>query len=391
MDDSFEMEDDAEDLDFVLQTETESESDSECDPSDEHPTSTDFEPIQAFTVPDNTADERQFIVFESCIVNLFRKCQRTGCAAEVREFQRMLSGSRLIISTKCAAGCNYTWSSRPTLNIMGFYALQKRYLFPVINETWISCQIGVLDGLSREPKIVLSGDGRCDSPGHSAKYGTYSLMDVDTGLIVDFVVLNKADPSVKNSNAMEPMGLKQCLSNMKKWNISINIPTTDRHKTFRKILRVEFPEITHQFDLWHFCKSIIKKIIKACGKKKAFAPLLGWLQSISNHFWWCAESCQGNVEILKEKWDSILYHTANIHVWNDKKLFHACEHPPLGEEDRKKWVAKAVKVPKDHCYREDMMRDVVLMRTHGFEKSHVQLPEVNQNMFDIEKPEKSEV
>ncbi|KAK1880496.1 Gametocyte-specific factor 1, partial [Dissostichus eleginoides] len=38
LDDSFEMEDDAEDLDFVLQTETESESDSECDPSDEHPT-----------------------------------------------------------------------------------------------------------------------------------------------------------------------------------------------------------------------------------------------------------------------------------------------------------------------------------------------------------------
>ncbi|KAK1901462.1 Protein transport protein SEC23 [Dissostichus eleginoides] len=128
----------------------------------------------------------------------------------------------------------------PILCKSQFYALQKRYLFPVINETWISCQIGVLDGLSREPKIVLSGDGRCDSPGHSAKYGTYSLMDVDTGLIVDFVVLNKADPSVKNSNAMEPMGLKQCLSNMKKWNISINILTTDRHKTVRKILRVNF-------------------------------------------------------------------------------------------------------------------------------------------------------
>ncbi|KAI4803329.1 hypothetical protein KUCAC02_006880 [Chaenocephalus aceratus] len=127
-----------------------------------------------------------------------------------------------------------------------FYALQKRYLFPVINETWISCQIGVLDGLSREPNIVLSGDGR--------------------ELVTVLVTLR--NPSVKNSNAMEPMGLKQCLSNMKKWNISINILTTDRHKTVRKILRVEFPEITHQFDLWHFCKSIIKKIIKACGKKK---------------------------------------------------------------------------------------------------------------------------
>ncbi|KAF3837440.1 hypothetical protein F7725_004904, partial [Dissostichus mawsoni] len=419
---------------------TESESDSECDPSDEHPTSTDFEPIQAFTVPDNTADERQFIVFESCIVNLFRKCQRTGCAAEVREFQRMLSGSRLIISTKCAAGCNYTWSSQPTLNRMG------------------------VGNLLLSAAILFSGN-------------TYARMqDISDYLKLPILCKSQFYALQKrylfpNSNAMEPMGLKQCLSNMKKWNISINILTTDRHKTVRKILRVEFPEITHQFDLWHFCKSIIKKIIKACGKKKAFAPLLGWLQSISNHFWWCAESCQGNVEILKEKWDSILYHTANIHVWNDKKLFHACEHPPLGEDtgqnhgfqlglllmmlspntvlyiailvvyhslinkyvpkrqhfsyegmacrtqlaaidhnygvgrqqattksdqprydivvpksftNWKKWVAKAVKVLKDHCYREDMMRDVVLMRTHGFEKSHVQLPEESANFVTVD-------
>ncbi|ESP03281.1 hypothetical protein LOTGIDRAFT_137738 [Lottia gigantea] len=169
----------------------------------------------------------------------------------------------------------------PILCQSQFYALQKRYLFPVINETWMSCQLGVVIGLSREDKVVLSGDGRRDSPGHCAKYGTYTLMDVDSGYIVDFAVLNKADPRVKNSNAMEPMGLIQCLSNMKKWNIDVNILTTDRHKTIRKIIRVDYPEITHQFDL-----CIVKKIVTACGKKTALAPLLDWLQFISNHFWW---------------------------------------------------------------------------------------------------------
>ena len=27
--------------------------------------------------------------------------------------------------------------------------------------------------------VNLDGDGRCDSPGHSSKYGTHNLMDED--------------------------------------------------------------------------------------------------------------------------------------------------------------------------------------------------------------------
>ena len=37
--------------------------------------------------------------------------------------------------------------------------------------------------------MVLIGDGRCDSPGHSAKYCTYTLMDSDSGKIVDTTVV----------------------------------------------------------------------------------------------------------------------------------------------------------------------------------------------------------
>ena len=33
---------------------------------------------------------------------------------------------------------------------------------------------------------MLAGDDRCDSPGHNAKYGTYSVMEVTTEKIVDF-------------------------------------------------------------------------------------------------------------------------------------------------------------------------------------------------------------
>ena len=52
--------------------------------------------------------------------------------------------------------------------------------------------IGACASLSRfltRKKLELAGDGRCDSPGYSAKYGKYTLMEVQTDLIVDFQVI----------------------------------------------------------------------------------------------------------------------------------------------------------------------------------------------------------
>ena len=34
--------------------------------------------------------------------------------------------------------------------------------------------------LQSHNKLGLAGDGRCDSPGHSAKYGTYTLLQADS-------------------------------------------------------------------------------------------------------------------------------------------------------------------------------------------------------------------
>lgn len=35
-----------------------------------------------------------------------------------------------------------------------------------------------------DKSVVLRGDGRCDSPGKSAKYSTYSLMDSENDKIL---------------------------------------------------------------------------------------------------------------------------------------------------------------------------------------------------------------
>ncbi len=39
---------------------------------------------------------------------------------------------------------------------------------------------------NEEKELVLGGDGRCDSPGFSAKYGAYSFMELDHNVILHF-------------------------------------------------------------------------------------------------------------------------------------------------------------------------------------------------------------
>ena len=60
-------------------------------------------------------------------------------------------------------------------------------MYPVvhINYTRQQASEAVVEYLRGE-QLHLSGDGRCDSPGYSAKYGTYSLMDSATDLILDY-------------------------------------------------------------------------------------------------------------------------------------------------------------------------------------------------------------
>ena len=44
----------------------------------------------------------------------------------------------------------------------------------------------LLDLLKEIRGLVVSGDGRADSPGHSAKYGTYTIIELSCNKVVDF-------------------------------------------------------------------------------------------------------------------------------------------------------------------------------------------------------------
>ena len=103
-----------------------------------------------------------------------------------------------------------------------FYRLRNQFIAPVIRSTWneenkkvfffvlfflrnfsfaklipSKCTsyyyFQVINQLKEESDVTLLGDGRSDSPGHSAKYGTYTLMDEKTGKIVDTTVVSVTD------------------------------------------------------------------------------------------------------------------------------------------------------------------------------------------------------
>ena len=100
----------------------------------------------------------------------------------------------------------------------------------------------------------LSGDGRCDSPGHNAKYLTYSFIDRITNKIATFSLTQVSE--VDNSNQMEKKGFIKSLKTIKDEGLIPEQITTDRHTQIRKHMREKEPDISHQFDVWHFVKNI---------------------------------------------------------------------------------------------------------------------------------------
>ena len=108
------------------------------------------------------------------------------------------------------------------------------------------------------------GDGRSDSPGCSAKYGTYGLMSTDLNKIADFFVVHVS--TAGNSSRMEKKGLQTLLEKYSN-SIKITTVTTDRHVQISSFLSREYPEVLHQFDVWHFGKSV-KKTLSEIVKKE---------------------------------------------------------------------------------------------------------------------------
>lgn len=179
--------------------------------------------------------------------------------------------------------------------------------------------------LKSSDKIWVAGDGQFDSPGFCAKYCIYTLMDLNSSKIIDFKRVQKG--MVKGD--LERKACEMLLEDMVKQGCKIDLFLTDRHKGIRYDIRTKFPEIQHEFDIWHLSKSLMKRM-KILDKKYPDAYL--WKTSINNHLWWSSKTCKEDGSLLTQKFTSVLQHISNIHEWEVDGIIKKCEHDTLSEE-----------------------------------------------------------
>ncbi|XP_035658144.1 uncharacterized protein LOC118403520 [Branchiostoma floridae] len=315
-------------------------------------------------------DSQYYVVHKDKIRERFKTCH---CGEPLLITEQFTTGSMLTVKYECTSFHRGTWESQPKVGRMAegnlltsaailfaggsyqkfsdicntlklklfsetyFMNVQRTFLLPAINDFYISQQEFTLDAFRNagtespedQIQVTLLGDGRCDTPGHNAKYCSYSLMEETSQLILDFQLVQVSETT--SSNAMERLGFERSLDFLEEEGIKIDCIVTDRHRGVGAVLKKR-RDINHQFDLFHFAKSITKKLTQEASRraKKDLGP---WIKFIVNHLWHISDTCQGDDVLLQEKWLSMLKHIGNIHVFPENSIFTQCAHPHLDRAD----------------------------------------------------------
>ncbi|XP_056457818.1 uncharacterized protein LOC130391621 [Gadus chalcogrammus] len=332
--------------------------------------------LQMDTEEQGVWDERKWIVNESSIMQLFRTCHI--CAAQITDKKVTTTGSQLKIEWTCLNNHHGKWASCPDARGMAqnnllvsaatlfsgttftevhewasilnlqllkksqYYSIQSDYLIPVVHFAYKDHHENLIRRLIRQKaegeSIELCGDARSDSPGYSCKYYTYSFQLLSSNEIIHFELLQVTEAS--SSVAMESQGCRRGLNHLIfNEGVDIDLFTTDRATSVRKIMREEFQNVHHEFDLWHVSKGIKKKLV-ALANKKENRVLQGWIRAILNHFWFSCSSCGESAEELKRRWTSVLHHICGEHTWEQDGRKWACPHPALNPDQQrtKRWL-----------------------------------------------------
>ena len=159
-------------------------------------------------------------MYYSALLELLHQCPKCTCTCS-NVFRQL--GTCIIVAQRCTT-CTFTrtWHSQPiernkplgnlflsasmlfsgvspakfiraleffsciSFDERTFYRYQRYYLQPAVSAVWERQQTTLIkDVKTRGQPLTLGGDGRADSPGHSAKYGSYSVLDFESGKVLD--------------------------------------------------------------------------------------------------------------------------------------------------------------------------------------------------------------
>ncbi|XP_049522109.1 uncharacterized protein LOC119450703 isoform X2 [Dermacentor silvarum] len=335
-------------------------------------------------------EERKFVVFESCL----RQLLPVACSFCHKKYTSTFSvvGSMVTVRSSCD-NCRHvtSWKSQPligdkpagnvlmaaallfsgctvsqtlrllqSINVQAisettFFKYQAFYMVPAVEKLYKEQQAQLLSRVAGVD-VDLAGGGRCDSPGHSAKYGTYVLYCTQVKRILDCQQIQVHESAaVSSSNAMEKEGLARSLQKLDKQGVGINSITTDRHPAIRSYCQKERPGMKHYFDVWHIAKGINKKLSIA-SKHRNCGSILLWSRSIINHLYFVAAASHGDGDLIVSMWRSVLNHICNQHNGHEGP-FTDCVHGPLRN---KKWMTRGL---SSLCYISTRMLQGIELRT----------------------------
>ncbi|XP_060553607.1 uncharacterized protein LOC132714710 [Ruditapes philippinarum] len=218
-----------------------------------------------------------------------------------------------------------------------FHGIQRCYMIPAIESAWDE-NVQEVRSEFQNRDIILMGDGRNDSPGHSAQYCSYTFMEYDTKKIISLLTIDKRQTERKSVN-MEKRGFIQALNEIKDSGLSVKEVVTDAHLGISSVMKKQYPDVKHSYDIWHVAKNLGKKIVKASQKKQNMV-LMKWSRDIINHFWFSCQKAESYSEFVGI-WRSVLHHITNKHEWIiPHGGLYQCLHDPLGEDESrsKPWL-----------------------------------------------------
>ncbi|KAG1959839.1 hypothetical protein F2P79_005978 [Pimephales promelas] len=309
--------------------------------------SSDEEPQQESHPDLNAADK--FIVCQSQLMSLFTICP--ACSGETQGNVEKQEGTFVKIKQVCAA-CGYQrfWQNQPMLHrnmpacnlllsgaihFSGCMATQTIRMLKLFGLQSISVSTFFRhQRFYTIPTIVQASD----SPGHCAKYGTYSLIEDRINKVLDLQLVQSSE--VPSSTWCELEGLKRSINFLTQQHMQVSALITDRNRQVAKWVREELcPKGTsHFFDIWHIGKSL-GKALDAAAKERECEDLKLWRPAIINHLYWTAASTpNGDADVMEAKWRSMVNHVQDIHE-HGTATFPCCAHPPLeGEARNKEWL-----------------------------------------------------
>ncbi|XP_063058166.1 uncharacterized protein LOC134451587 [Engraulis encrasicolus] len=289
-----------------------------------------------------------YIVYESCLRELFSECPDCKMKADVCT-RRV--GTFVMVQQHCQY-CQHSrrWSSQPVLGstpagnlqlaaaiyingasftntekifktmnlkMLSYKTFQRHarmYIEPAIVHKWRTTQDGLLAELSQQHLIHLRGDMRTDFPGRTARFGSYTMMDLRNNKVIDIQLVERSEVGANES--METKGLGRSLTLLKDHDVRPDTVVTEARPEIEEFLSEA--TFTHYYDVRHVEKGLSKKL-QTMSHKKFFLSLKKWFPTIREHLYWTAETSTTGPE-REAKWRSLMYRVRNVHVHSDPRF-----------------------------------------------------------------------